>query len=457
MDRRKLSLFLTISLMLTGSLGAANTYASEELNIVSEVLETVPENDSVIREEGSEIRDGVVSGTYKTMPVSEDAKDALEDSSQYPEGVVQMVVRTTPVDEYGNEAKGTETQEITGNSSMPDASELGLYAKDIVNMVMPVVPEDTYDFVMDTDDLLSRFSIYKDRYEQASLYFTNTMGEKTHTCISDAAMAKNKSSVPVLLYVTLQVENENGWPINYTDMDSVESDNEKNISFALVPVSTNAVVLDDNGDFSKAEDTEAEETDTEDLKTDGNKQEDYVICKDSKISIDETGKAEMILYLPGTPDNFDVINDKYMAKEDAVWSSLGFAVTGACNTRADWSEMDERSNAGEMLRIHVSYRMDLLSKEQEEMIANGLNPDPETGVIAFDAAESEEENEEDEGINDAEIASENQEGNIGSDTEDDKKVDTEENEDKYVEDKDSKHEHVDESIKDNKEEITDEL
>ena len=102
------------------------------------------------------------------------------------------------------------------------------------------------------------------------------------------------------------------------------------------------------------------------------------------ISIDETGKAEMVLYLDGTPDNFDLINDKYMAKEDAVWSSLGFAVTGACNTRADWSDVDERSDIGETLSIHISYRMDLLNEEQLEMLNDGLKPDPDTGVILFD-------------------------------------------------------------------------
>ena len=382
MDRRKISVLLALTMIFTGSAGARYSYASEGITIINEVLETEPVEDESYsdkdrddaQDEG-EGRNGIVSETYRTTPAGEDTASKDDGSDDRPEGVVQKVLRTSPVDENGNEAQGTETVDITGSSSMPDSSELGLYAKDVVNMVMPVVPEDTYDFVMDTEDLLSRYSLYKDSYEKSSMYFTNTSGEKLHTGISDVAMAKNKSSIPVLLYVTLQVENENGWPVKYTDMDSVEADTEKNISFALVPVSVNEA------------DSEAIDEETTGFEEQGDGyliKGDHKIYTDRMISIDETGKAEMVLYLDGTPDNFDLINDKYMAKEDAVWSSLGFAVTGACNTRADWSDVDERYDIGETLSIHISYRMDLLNEEQLEMLNDGLKPDPDTGVILFD-------------------------------------------------------------------------
>lgn len=382
MDRRKISILLALTLIFTGTVGTRYSHASENITVLNEVLETVPvdgefqsDDDRNDAEDEAEIRDGVVSETLRTTPVNEDKATGNDSSDSRPEGVVQKVLKTSPVDENGNEAKGTETVDIIGSSSTPDPSELGLYAKDVVNMVMPVVPDDTYDFVMDTEDLLSRYSLYKDSYEKSSLYFTNTSGEKLHTGISDVAMAKNKSSIPVLLYVTLQVENENGWPVKYTDMDSVEADTEKNISFALVPVSVNEA------------DSEAIDEETTDFEEQGDGyliKDDHKIYTDRMISIDETGKAEMVLYLDGTPDNFDLINDKYMAKEDAVWSSLGFAVTGACNTRADWSDVDERSDIGETLSIHISYRMDLLNEEQLEMLNDGLKPDPDTGVILFD-------------------------------------------------------------------------
>ena len=344
MDRRKISILLTVSLILSGMTGLRASYASERLDIISETYETVS-----VEDDGSQ-REGVVSETFKTTPASDEDEDAGSGSE-----VVRMLLQTTPVDENGNPAEGTETMEISGESSMPDMSEMGIYAKDVVNMVLPVIPEKTYDFVMDPHDLLSRYSIYKENYEKASIYFTNSTGEKTHTCISDVAMAKNKSSVPVLLYVTLQVENEYGWPVNYTDMDAVEEDNQSNISFALIPVSAN--------------------------EADG----EPVLLEEGQISVDETGKAEMVLYLPGTPDNFDVVEDKYMAREDAVWSSLGFAVKGKCNPNADWSVVDERSGAGEKLKIHISYRMDILSDEQKQMLEDGSVPEPVMGVVDFNA------------------------------------------------------------------------
>ena len=344
MERRKICVMLAISLALTGILGSGKSYASEIEDFITGSEETIP------------VQNDVISETYRTIYANDDSS---EDDKDIPDDVVKMVVKTNPVDENGNEAGGTETLEVTGESSMPDPSEMGLYAQDVVNMVMPVVSDETYDFVLDSQNLLSRYSVNKDSYEKSSLYFTNSTGDKMHTGISDPAIAKNKSTVPVLLYVTLQVENEYGWPVNYTDMDSVEADGKTNISFALIPV--------------------------------GGDDDDRIIYKDRMIAIDETGKAEMVLYLPGTVDNFDLIGDKYMAKEDADWSSLGFAITGACNTNANWSDINDRSEMGETLRIHVSYRMDLLDEEQEKMINNGLVPDPETGIISFDVNEGREE------------------------------------------------------------------
>ena len=377
MDKRKIGVLLTVSLLAV-SLPPVNTgYAAERDDIISETLETVP-----------------------------DAGYELGDSTERPDGIVQRTVKTTAVDEDGGTS--TEVVEVTGHSSMPDSAEIGLYPEDVVNMVMPVIPEDTYDFVMDSQDLLSQYSIFRDTYEPASLYFTNSYGEKTHTCISDIALAKNKSSVPVVLRVTLQIENENDWPVNYTDMDSVEADDEKNVSFALIPVSVNEIDPDDASDEGNAAADEVDDTediaeedmideepangisvtnhitdaDSEADKTEtgpdseGNRDRaeetpDYELYEDKMICVDEEGKAEMVLLLPGTPDNFDIIDGRYMAKDDAAWSTLGFAVKGACNRQADWKEIDERAANGEGLNIRISYRMDTLTEEETELLKAG--------------------------------------------------------------------------------------
>lgn len=369
MGRKRIGILLVTSMIVTGVPWASVSYAAERDDILSETYDTVIVEDQTPAEDNT-VREGVVSETVMTTPVTEEESG----DAQRPDGVTSMTLKTTAEskeDENGDEgSEGTETMDVTGRSSMPDPSELGLYAEDIVNMVMPVVTDETYDFVMDSGDLLSRFSDNRDDYEKASLYFYNTTGEKSHTNTSDVAMAKNKSSVPVLLYVTFQVENEYGWDVNFTDMDSVEADEGKNISFAIIPVSSNNI---------KEENEDSEET--------GEPDDGYRFFKDKMINIDENGKAEMILYLPGTPDNFDVVEGMYMAKDDAVWSSMGFAVTGACNTKADWSEFNDRVAQGESIGIHISYRMDTLTEEQKAWIEEGHGPDEETGVVMFDISE----------------------------------------------------------------------
>ncbi|MCR4806834.1 MAG: hypothetical protein K5857_04085 [Lachnospiraceae bacterium] len=370
MGKRDIGIILIISMIMTGLPWAGASYAAETDDILTETFETVPDEGYVEDTVGS---DEVVSETVRTTPVEEDS----EDEGERPDGVVKMTLKTTAV---ADDHEAVE-EEIRGSSSMPDPAELGIYNEDVINMVMPVIPEDTYDFVLDAQDLLSRFSVYRDAYTPSSLYFTNADGDEiSHSGLSDVAMAVNKSSVPVLLYVTLEVENEYGWPVTYTDMDSVEDDEENNLSFALIPVSSNKIETEDT---KEAEEEADEGSDEEDAGEDNG----YTLLEDQMINVDENGRARMVLYLDGTKDNFDIIADKYMAKEDAVWSSLGFAVTGACNRQADWKEMDKRSAEGENISIHISYRMDTLTEEQQAMIDEGLTPDPLSGVINFETEE----------------------------------------------------------------------
>ena len=242
MRKRYISILLTAALLM-GPVGRVESYASQVSEttlpegVVSEVYETVPvpsedsqpeepvqeTEASVPAQEEKELPEGVIQQVIRTEPV--------EQVRELPEGVVQEVYETVPVEDTAPSA------EALGQSSMPDEAELDIHAEDVVSMVMPVIPEGTYDFTLDPQDLLSRYSIYKEDYEQSSIYFNNSAGEKPHTGMSDAAMAKNKSSVPVLLYVSLEVVNENGWDVTYTDMESVEGDDTNNLAFSLIPVS----------------------------------------------------------------------------------------------------------------------------------------------------------------------------------------------------------------------------
>lgn len=374
--RRYVSAVLIIAVILAFIAGPEEICASD--GITEEIVEMTEDTAVQAEQVENHHNNEVVSETVRTTPVDGQTSDL-------PSGVTSETYATVPVDNETGSLSGTDTVELIGNSSMPDPGSLGLYSDDVINMVMPVMPETVYDFVMDPADLLSRYGADGAGYEKSSLYFANTDSGAGHSGISDVAMAKNKSSVPVLLYVTLEVENRYGWDVNYTSMEDVEQDSERNISFALIPVSMKDKESFDN----KAADPSASDETADTVETDGQNVTDtaadlpYIMNKDGKVDIDKDGKAEIILYLDGTRDNFDIVDDMLTAKEDAVWSSLGFAVTGALNTGADWSGINQRSAEGEKLRLRVTYRMDLLSDDQAKQVEEGIAVPDKDGLVDF--------------------------------------------------------------------------
>ena len=348
-----IAVMLSIVMAVTG--GARLSYAQDSIinqgDNESSIAEQTEFDDTDREINKSDVfPEGVVQETYETVPVEDKTETVL------PEGVIQRLFQTVPVGEGGETNTQTTEQsaETEGTSSFPDPDELEIYAEDVVSMVMPVISEDMYNFTLDPQNLLSRYSVNKERYEESSLYFSNSQGEKWYSGISDPAIAKNKSSVPVLLHVSVQLENEAGWSVSYTGMEEVNEGTDTKLSLALVPVGVNP------------------------------ENEEPVLHKEQRIDINEDGFAEMDLYLSGTPENFDQVGDKYVAKEDANWTELGFAIMGACNTNADWSEMNERSALGEQIKVRVSYRMDVLTDEQNKQMEQGITPDLETGVILFE-------------------------------------------------------------------------
>ena len=247
-----------------------------------------------------------------------------------PEGVIQEVYKTLP------EESNIE-EEASGASSFPDESELRIYPEDVISMVMPVISDSMYDFVLDPSDLLSRYSVNKEEYRKSSIYFTNHDKEIiSHSGISDPAMAINKSSVPVFLRASIQIENEDGWPVSYSSIEGAMEGSGNTIAFSLIPVVFNR----ESGE--------------------------QMLYPELQAETDEKGYAEISLLIDGSEDNFDRIGDRYVAKEEADWSSVGFAVSGVCNTNADWGEIDKRSAAGEKLRIRVTYGMGVIKDEEEQ-------------------------------------------------------------------------------------------
>ena len=378
MNKRRICRLLAISMLLTGTFGI-NSYASEQ-ELYIETLETEP---VVLAEEPITASDSAADADSDTGSDSESYTYSEADA-----GEATVTPMKDNTEDEAVQSGATEVQEATGESSMPDMDDLDIITEDIINIVLPVIPEKTYDFTMDPKDLISRYGKYKDNYDKASLYFTNIRddGEVFHSCRSDAALAINKSTVPVLLNVSVEIENEYEWPVKYTDMDSVEGDEDMNLSFSLIPVLSSpenegqdaGINVADNEEviseseviLSEKEEIISEDgpTLTEDEDTRSDEEEAQKkgpeILNDYRINMDENGKAEMKLLIPASIGNFEKIGNGYAVREDASWTSYGWILEGACNTRNDWAEIVGRSSSGESLGLRITYQLEALNEEE---------------------------------------------------------------------------------------------
>lgn len=279
-----------------------------------------------------------------------------------------MAVTLTPVSV--NAASGEQSSSSTGSSVME-----GVLPSDVVDVVLPTITDGTYDFVLDPANLLSQYDPNKDtKYPTASsLYFANASGTNSDT--SDIATCVNKSSTQIVLSVEVNVTNVKANPVNFTSKDDVEADTEKNVFLGLVPTTKGTVV----GDGTPTEGT---------------------ATTDQTVAVGATGTARAFFLMDGSTDNFDVTQTDdatvasghkydYTAKADASWSTAGFALTGACNTTAEWNDYNSVSqdiSAGENLSVEVAYSMAPLSEDQEAQMNDETNPvtaDADTSVIPF--------------------------------------------------------------------------
>lgn len=419
MNKRTVGKIVVTSLLIT-SIWGINSYAYEgELYV--DTLETVPAGSEDVlldketpgnnEDNGMIIYDAVepveyVNGTAYTNSDGTPQKGADSDD-QVPEGTA------------------TELQEVTGASSLAGEGEVNIYSGNIIDMVLPVIPEKAYDFVMDPQDILSRYSNSKGDYSKSSIYFTSHTGGVLHRSTSDAALAINRSTVPVLLSVTLEVDNPYDWPVRFTDKSSVENDDEMNVTFELVPVSfhksqdgwddimlaegsesdsvsaseTGSDSISDSDTASGSDNTasdvikddivegnasddgskenglngantdgttlsdNAEAQDPEDLASPfGNK--DITELEGHRVSIDENGRAELQMFIPADINNFEKYGDGYILKEDADFTSYGWVVDGACNTKADWSNIIKKGKSKENINVHITYQMRALTEEE---------------------------------------------------------------------------------------------
>ncbi len=329
------------------------------------------ETSDAASEENTEVIDANISAD---VPAETDEAEAKEEAKAEPSEVAAEEENTLLTDVvptnapyttavYGNmitdlvpthaPVQQSVSGEAIGVSSTPSDEELILpvRAADVVSMVLPVIPDGMFDYTLDPLGLLYEYGVEKEKYDGSSLYFKGN-GDVLYTDTSAPAIAKNKSSVPILMYVSIQVENPYGWDMDYKNINDVAADEKPAVGFSLIPVTL-------SGDTP-------------------------VYHKDKEVSIDENGHAEFILYLPGDESNFDEIGGNLVEKADASWFSAGFAVRGACGENGDWTDIYEKSANGENITLHISYRMATLTESQTNAMESGLySLDGETCVIGF--------------------------------------------------------------------------
>jgi len=376
MNRRRIALWLALVLVFSLNSNIFLSIAAEDVEEgdSAETVETDAENDAIESEPGSDMDE------FHDDSIGESAEDEVSDASDIEEpdfqnepdedylwGVfpvtlveeeendddtIRITVPTFPAEE--GERVVTEESEIeaTGVSTVSDPAALNLRPDDVVSMVMPVITDDMYNFTLDPNDFLSRYSEDREYYDGSGLYFKNAGETVKYSGISDAAMGTNKSSVPVVMKASLELHNENGWDIKYTDLDDVVKGEDRNISFALVPVSG-------EGD-------------------------EQVLHKDRQISIDKDGHAEVTLYLDAERDNFEEKDGKLVEKDSVSWNQTGFAVAGKLNTAGDWKEIVTKGTEGEKIYINIKCRMRPATQEEQEAIENGTAEyDKKTGIVKF--------------------------------------------------------------------------
>lgn len=270
-----------------------------------------------------------------------------------------MVITVAP-----NVNAAGQSGSVTGDSFME-----GVMPKDVVDVVLPTVTNDTYKFILDPADLLSRYDANKDKYTKSSVYFSNAAG--TYTGTSDVATATNKSTCDVVLGVDVSVTNVATNPVTFTDSASVSTGTDKNLYVGLVPTAK-GTVADAATPVAGALNT-------------------------GKAKAVANGATGTSFLLTGTTDNFDVKQTadenatsghayNYVAKTTgATWTTAGFALTAACNPAADWAAFNTASQDkenGENLQVTVAYSMDVPTAAQKEELAT-LTPDGDTGEVAL--------------------------------------------------------------------------
>ena len=223
--------------------------------------------------------------------------------------------------------------------------------KNVVSMVVPILDNINYDFVMDPEGLIPLNPENTIIGGESTLYFRSNESDSTYSIFAEVATAINKSTVPVSLEVELEVRGtgENG--INITDLNGVHSATAPSMCLAILPTEVGTV-------------------------REGESADDLSILKSGMAMTDASGYAYKEIILPGSVDNFELVTlttaerdvyvQEYKPLDDANWSAAGFTLYGACSRETDWSDVVQSLKDGGNISFSITYRMTPLIDEEDE-------------------------------------------------------------------------------------------
>lgn len=183
---------------------------------------------------------------------------------------------------------------------------------DVYQVIMPTVPEDAFDFILDPQGLINETNgaMYGGQKFEAdsTVFFKRTDGQTddNYSSKSDAATITNKSSVPVEVSLDVRIEPSSLNGIVLTEDKNFTNDTDPSLYMALTDGEKETAIGRDGASFDV----------TVDAALDGSYEYVY-----------DSNKEEYVYQLKKNLDN-------------SVFSTYSFQLTGAANGKGDWSKLD---------------------------------------------------------------------------------------------------------------------
>ena len=355
---KKICAYMTVAVMVAGF--PMSVHADEPDDNETEYETTTSEEASEESEDAvDETEDDANTDPSEESEPEAGEESGEEDESADSEGEDDDLTYVDPTGEDHPSGVLMLDADPDDNSSTEDSAEgIGSIKlttikrpKNVVSMVVPILGNIDYDFVLDPEGLITLNPQNNIVGGESSVYFRTFGSSNTYTVFADIAKAVNKSTVPVILQVELNVRGASDLGITVTDLKNVYSSETPALCFAILPTEVVSVRGDDSvGDLQ--------------------------ILKSEMAVTDSNGHAYKEIFLPGSVDNFEILTlptdeadvyvQEYKALDDASWSAAGFTLYGVCTRNADWSGTFERLLNGGNLNFTITYRMTPVFEDNED-------------------------------------------------------------------------------------------